>query len=60
MERGKQRQSVGDLMTIQGVAQALGLTYWQVDRLIRTGKVETIKVGNTRLVRLSDVELAAR
>jgi excisionase family DNA binding protein len=61
MDRDKQqRTSVGDLATVQGAAQALGLTYWQVDRLIRQGKIETVRVGNTRLVKLSDVELAAR
>jgi excisionase family DNA binding protein len=61
MDRTKQqRTSVGDLMTVQGAAQALGLTFWQVDRLIRKGQVQTIRVGNTRLVKLSDIELAAR
>jgi excisionase family DNA binding protein len=61
MDRDKTRtQTVGDQVTIQGAAQQLGLTFWQVDRLVRTGKVETIKVGVTRLVKLSDVELAAR
>ena len=59
MNDRKQRYSVGDLMTVQGAAQALGLTYWQVDRLIRQRKVTTIRVGNTRLVRLADVELAS-
>ncbi len=59
MER-KQRQSVGDLMTIQGAAQALGLSYWQAYRLVQKREVPTIKIGQTLLVRLSDVEIAAR
>ena len=60
MEQRKQRTSVGDLMSVQGAAQALGLTYWQLDRLIRAGKVQTIRIGNTRLLKLSEVEVAAR
>jgi excisionase family DNA binding protein len=60
MERGKQRTSVGDYVTLQGAAQALGLTYWQLYRLVQKQEVPSIRVGNTRLVRLSDVELAAR
>jgi len=59
MER-KQRQSVGDLITIQGAAQALGLTYWQTYRLVQKREVPTIKIGQTLMVRLSEVELAAR
>jgi excisionase family DNA binding protein len=55
----KQRTSVGDLVTVQGAAQALQMTYWQIDRLIRTRKVPVIRVGNTRLVKLSDVELVS-
>ena len=46
MER-KQRQSVGDLMTIQGAAQALGLSYWQAYRLVQKPEVPTIKIADT-------------
>jgi excisionase family DNA binding protein len=56
MER-KSRIAVGDLVTVQGVAQALGLSYWQVYRIIRKNRVPVVRVGNTLLLRVSDVEV---
>jgi excisionase family DNA binding protein len=60
MKERKQQMSVGDLVTVYGAARALGLTFWQLDRLIRKGAIPVVRIGNTRLVRLSDVEVAAR
>ena len=54
----KQRMSVGEYMTIQAAAQALGLSYWQCYRIVHKERVPLIRVGNTILVRLSDVEVA--
>jgi hypothetical protein len=59
MER-KQRMAVGEYVTIQGAATALGMTYWQCYRLIQKRQVPVIRVGNCLMARLSDVELAAR
>jgi hypothetical protein len=55
MER-KQATQVGDMMTLPAAAQALGLTYWQVRRIVTQHRVPTTRIGNTLLVRLSDIE----
>jgi len=60
MDRKRQSTAVGDYITLYGAAQALGLTYWQVYRLVQKRSVPTLKIGATLMVRLSDVELAAR
>lgn len=54
MER-KQQTQVGDLMTVDAAARAVGMTFHQLDKLVRQGKVNAVKVGNVRLIKLSDV-----
>lgn len=59
MER-EQITQVGDLMTVDAAARAVGMTFHQLDKLVRQGRVHAVMVGNTRLVKLSDVRHLAR
>jgi hypothetical protein len=60
MDRKRQDTPIGDYVTLYGAAQQLGLTYWQVYRLVQKREVPTTKIGHTLMARLSDVETAAR
>lgn len=51
-------KTLGDLYTIQGAADALEMTYWQVYRLVQAHRVPTYAVGKSLMVRLSDVQAA--
>lgn len=48
-------KNVGDLYTIQGAAEKLGVSFWTLDGYVRKHNVPTIKLGRTRMVRLSDL-----
>lgn len=48
---------LGEWATIQGAARVAKVTYWTIDRLIRTGELPAIKLGGkTTLVRITDVK----
>jgi len=49
-------QSIGDYYTLQGAAEALGVSYWQVWRAVRQQQTPTLLLGQTRLVLLEDVQ----
>ena len=51
--------SVGELSTLEAAGQALGLTYWQTRRIVKLRNVPTVRLGNTILVKVSDVEKEA-
>jgi hypothetical protein len=51
-------QSIGDYYTLQGAAEALGVSYWQVWRAVRQQQTPTLLLGQTRLVLLEDVQAA--
>src|SRR5579862_7005679 len=51
-------QSIGDYYTLQGAAEALGVSYWQVWRAVRQRQTPTLSLGATLLVLLDDVEAA--
>lgn len=48
-------QSIGDYYTLQGAAEALGVSYWQVWRAIHQRQIPTLTLGQTLLVRLADL-----
>ena len=48
-------RNVGELFTIQGAAEKLGLSYWVVYGYVRKQNIPTTKVGNTIMVHLSDL-----
>lgn len=49
-------QSIGDYYTLHGAAEALGVSYWQVWRVVRRQQMPTLLLGQTLLVLLEDVE----
>ncbi|HLW01147.1 MAG TPA: hypothetical protein VKT82_20990 [Ktedonobacterales bacterium] len=51
-------QSIGDYYTLQGAAEALGVSYWQVWRAVHQQQTPTLLLGQTRLVLLEDVQAA--
>lgn len=51
-------QSIGDYYTLQGAAEALGVSYWQVWRAIRQRQTPTLYLGQTLLVLLDDAREA--
>ena len=51
-------QSIGDYYTLQGAAEALGVSYWQVWRAVHQSQTPTLLLGQTRLVLLDDVQAA--
>jgi hypothetical protein len=59
MRSHKTTQTIGEYATLRHTAYKLGLTYWQIYRLIERQQVATLRVGNTLLVKLSDVKEAA-
>lgn len=58
MQNGEIVKGLGDHVTLDGAAQALGLTYWGVRGLIKRHGVPTVRLGRTTLVRLEDVRRA--
>ncbi len=48
-------QHIGDYYTLQGAAEALGITYWQVWRAVHQRQIPTLVLGQTTLVRLEDL-----
>lgn len=49
--------TLGGWATIAGAARVAKVTYWVVDRYIRTGRLHAIKLGGkTTLVRISDIK----
>jgi excisionase family DNA binding protein len=59
MKTRKTTQTVGEYSTLSHAAYQLGISYWQIYRLVQRQRVSTFRVGNTLLVRLSDVKEAA-
>ncbi len=51
-------QSIGDYYTLQGAAEVLGVSYWQVWRAVRQQQTPSLLLGQTRLVLLEDVQAA--
>lgn len=45
-------QSIGAYYTLQGAAEALGVSYWQVARAVRQRQTPTLLLGQTLLVKL--------
>lgn len=45
-------QSIGAYYTLQGAAEALGVSYWQVARAVRQRQAPTLLLGQTLLVKL--------
>ena len=61
MRQAKQVQkNVGELYTVQGAAEALGVSYWAVYRYLRLAGVPTTRLGNLVLVRLEDLREMVR
>lgn len=48
-------QSIGAYYTLQGAAEALGVSYWQVARVVRQRQTPTLLLGQTQLVKLDDL-----
>ena len=48
-------QSIGAYYTLQGAAEALGVSYWQVARAVRQRQTPTLLLGQTQLVKLDDL-----
>jgi hypothetical protein len=48
-------QSIGEYYTLQGAAEALGVSYWQVARAVRVRQTPTLLLGQTQLVKLDDL-----
>ena len=48
-------QSIGEYYTLQGAAEALGVSYWQVARAVRQRQTPTLLLGQTQLVKLDDL-----
>lgn len=47
---------VGDMLTVDGAAQALGTSYMRVWRFIRKNDIPTARIGKNLLVRIVDVQ----
>lgn len=53
------QMKVGEFYTLQGAAEALGLSYWTVYRYVRIAGIPTRQLSNLTLVKLEDLrELA--
>ena len=48
-------QSIGAYYTLQGAAEALGVSYWQVARAVRQRQTPTLLLGQTLLVKLDEL-----
>ena len=53
-------QSIGDYYTLQGAADELGVSYWQLWHAVYHQQIPTVMLGQTLLVMLEDVQLAMR
>ncbi len=51
-------QSIGDYYTLQGAAEELGVSYWQVWRVVLYHQAPVLQLGQTLLVLLDDVAAA--
>jgi predicted site-specific integrase-resolvase len=53
-------QQIGDYYTIHGAAAALGVSYWQLYRLVRSGLVPVIRLGARLMLRLEGARAALK
>lgn len=53
-------EGLGGYVTLQEAARLRGRTYYNVRYLLRSRRLPHIKMGNTLLVRLADVDAARK
>ena len=53
-------QSIGDYYTLRGAAEELGVSYWDVWRVVLYHQAPVFQLGQTLLVMLDDVHAALR
>ncbi len=51
---------VGNLLTVQQAAERLGVSFWTVYRLARSGQLASIRLGRRRLFAEEDLEKLIR
>jgi excisionase family DNA binding protein len=51
-------QQLGEYFTIHGAAAALGVSYWQLYRLVHSGRVPVIRLGGRLMLRLEEARAA--
>ncbi len=47
-------ERIGEYYTMHGAAAALGVSYWQLYRLVRDGLVPVIRLGTRLMLRLEE------
>jgi excisionase family DNA binding protein len=52
----KEERDATDLLTVQEVAEGLRISRWTVYQLIRSGQLESVKIGRRRLLLQSSLE----
>jgi excisionase family DNA binding protein len=59
-EKDMAEQRIGDYYTIHGAADALGVSYWQLYRLVHSGLVPVIRLGARLMLRLEEARPALK
>lgn len=53
-------ERIGEYYTMHGAAAALGVSYWQLYRLVRDGLVPVIRLGTRLMLRLEEARPALK